>query len=430
MSRCTKAEPKQHPPVYESPRWSGEILDCAMPMTFDTSSACSYDCLYCFAYFQKSHSCSGYKAHQVRTVNPDRVKAIFDRALGLSSDPIPAGHEQFLPLLRARKVVQWGALSDQFDGFERQHRVTLGLLTYFDKIDYPLSFSTKGVWWTKDSKYTDLFANHRHNWHLKVSIISNDALRCRKIEQGVSSPQNRIEAIRRIAELGIHTTLRYRPYILGLSNDWPEVFEAAADAGADSVSTEFFCMESRADPATKARYQEISDVVGYDIHEFYMKNSKQQGYKRLNDQIKRPIFTEMKRTAHKLGMRFHVSDALCRDLNDDGINCCGVPADWNDQKSNFGGAIMIAKRNGEVRWEDIAPDIETLFPFLWHRAHHFNTSSNLRRAQYGNVTMAEWIRHVWNSPKMGASPAKMYGPLLRPIGRENGNIVYKYIGPK
>lgn len=59
-----------------------------------------------------------------------------------------------------------------------------------------------------------------------------------------------------------------------------------------------------------------------------------------------------------------------------------------------------------------------------------NTSSNLRRAQYGNVTMAGWIRHIWNSPKMGASLAKMYGPLLKPIAREQGDIVYKYVGPK
>ena len=32
---------------YDSPRWSGEICDCSMPLTFDTYSTCAYNCLYC-----------------------------------------------------------------------------------------------------------------------------------------------------------------------------------------------------------------------------------------------------------------------------------------------------------------------------------------------------------------------------------------------
>lgn len=31
---------------YGSPRWSGEIADCTMPMTFDTYSNCSFGCVY------------------------------------------------------------------------------------------------------------------------------------------------------------------------------------------------------------------------------------------------------------------------------------------------------------------------------------------------------------------------------------------------
>lgn len=38
---------------YGSPRWSNEIADCSMPMTFDTYSNCSFGCLYCFAQFQR-----------------------------------------------------------------------------------------------------------------------------------------------------------------------------------------------------------------------------------------------------------------------------------------------------------------------------------------------------------------------------------------
>ena len=41
---------------YLSPRWSGEVCDCSMPVALDTYNTCSYNCLYCFAFFQKSHT--------------------------------------------------------------------------------------------------------------------------------------------------------------------------------------------------------------------------------------------------------------------------------------------------------------------------------------------------------------------------------------
>lgn len=39
---------------YGSPRWTGEIADCSMPMTMDTYSNCSYNCQYCFSQFQRA----------------------------------------------------------------------------------------------------------------------------------------------------------------------------------------------------------------------------------------------------------------------------------------------------------------------------------------------------------------------------------------
>ena len=54
---------------YGSPRWSMEIVDCSMPMTFDTYSRCAYNCMYCFSYFQKSHTVKGYTEGIVRCLD-------------------------------------------------------------------------------------------------------------------------------------------------------------------------------------------------------------------------------------------------------------------------------------------------------------------------------------------------------------------------
>lgn len=58
-----------------------EIPDCSMPMTFDTYSKCAYNCQYCFSYFQKSHSMNGYLDGSARCVDPEKVKALFEKAM-------------------------------------------------------------------------------------------------------------------------------------------------------------------------------------------------------------------------------------------------------------------------------------------------------------------------------------------------------------
>ena len=99
-----------------------------MPMTFDTYSNCAFGCLYCFSQFQRGigGAKDAYLQKVCNAVNPDRIKRMF-------TDPDQyAG--QFAPYIKARKVMQWGGLSDQFDGFERQRGVTLELLRFFKEI--------------------------------------------------------------------------------------------------------------------------------------------------------------------------------------------------------------------------------------------------------------------------------------------------------
>lgn len=412
---------------YSSPRWSNEIPDCSMPMTFDTYSKCAYNCLYCFSYFQKSHTLNGYITGEVRAVNPEKVKNLFECAFKNDTKGVSKTEAQFFPYIQARKIMQWGGLADEFDEYERRYGITLELLKYFDEIDYPLSFSTKATWWTEDERYMELFKKHTHNWHVKISIITDSDEKSRQMEKGVDPTSKRLEAIKRLADIGIHVTLRLRPYIIGLSDDYKGLIKRAHEAGADSVTTEFFCMESRADDRLKRRYEAMSQIVGYDVHEFYMKNSRQNGYKRLSRKIKNPVAKEMQEYAELLGMRFYSSDAHLRDYCCS-CNCCGVPPEWNvSQTGNIGQAVIIAKEKGEVTWTDIKAEIEKLFGFNWQAAAAFNTGNNRKRAERYSMTMAEWLHNNWNDVNNNLSPAKAYGGLLVADRLdENGDVVYKY----
>lgn len=407
---------------YHSPRWSAEIADCSMPMTFDTYSNCSFNCLYCFSAFQRGigGAKDSYLAKKVKPVNVDRVKKLFLDALG------GGNKSQFSEYIRQRKVMQWGGLSDQFDGYEARYGVTLELLKFFKSINYPLCFSTKSTWWTKDERYASLFRGQK-NWNVKFSIITLDESKASVIERGVPSPTERLEAMRRVAEFDAGgVTLRLRPFVIGVSDpSYLTLIRKAREAGATALSTEFFCVEQRS-PVLKKHFPIFNQCCGFDLLQFYRKYSVSCGYLRLNRNIKRPYVQKMKQLCDELGMRFYVSDAHFKELCSNG-SCCGLPEDWNYSRGQWCEALMIARKNGQVRFSDVSSDILTLHTYDWGRAEGFNANSSEKRAQFYGMTMADYMRYLWNNPQCGQSPYKLFEGVLVPDGKdENGDFVYKY----
>ena len=410
---------------YGSPRWSNEIADCSMPMTFDTYSNCSFGCMYCFAQFQRGlgKAKDSYLAKDVCNVNVDRIKRMF-------TDPDQyAG--QFAPYIKQQRVMQWGGLSDQFDGFEKQRGVTLELLRFFKEINYPLCFSTKAAWFTEDERYMELIRG-QHNWNFKFSIITMDEAKAKAIERGVPSPKQRLEAIRRIAEADAGgATLRLRPFIIGVTTPtYLDLIRAAHGCGASAMSTEFFCVEQRS-PTLRAFLPTLNALAGFDIMAFYRKYSAQSGYLRLNRKIKEPFMRIMKELCEELGMRFYVSDAHFKELSCNG-SCCGLPPTWNYSRGQWCEALQIAKNRSDHRvgWADIRDDIEQLVSgFTWARASGFNCNSSERRAKYEGMTMADYMKWLWNNPQSGQSPYKLFEGALMPVDKDSeGNLIYEYNG--
>lgn len=410
---------------YGSPRWSNEIADCSMPMTFDTYSNCSFGCLYCFSQFQRGigKAKENYLHKDVKYVNADKIKKMF-------SDPDKyAG--QFKNYIKQRRVMQWGGLSDEFDGFERKYGITLELLKFFKEIDYPLCFSTKATWFTKDERYMELIRGQK-NWNFKFSIITLDEAKAHAIEKGVPTPKERLEAIARIAEADAGgATLRLRPFIIGISTPtYLDLIREAAKKGATAMSTEFMCVEQRS-PILKQWMPTFNELCGFDFMQFYKKYSVSTGYLRLNRKIKKPFFDRMKAVADEAGIRFYVSDAHYKEMCSNG-SCCGLPPTWNYSRGQWCEALQIAKHSPEhlVRWKDVSKDIEELVgSFEWARAQGFNCNSSERRAKFYGMSMAEYMRWLWNNPQSGQSPYKLFEGALTPAGKdENENIIYKYNG--
>ena len=404
---------------YSSPRWTAEIADCSLPLTFDTYSNCSFGCVYCFSQYQRGIGGPSvdYFAKNVKAVNPARIKKIFS-----GEDK----NSQFYKYIKDRRPIQWGGLSDQFDGFEKKYGVTYEILKYLREIEYPICFSTKSAWVFHDPKYRELFKG-ADNWNMKFSIITLDPNDAARIEVGVPTPQERLEAMGEYNKLSKGgTTLRLRPFIIGVSDKtYIDLIKAAKEAGASAVTTEFFCLEMRSIPTAKEHYQTISECCGFDVVEFYRKYSNGSGYLRLNRKIKEKYVHKMKELCKELGLRFYVSDAHFKECSDN-CCCCALPPEWDYSRGHFAAALQIAKKTGEVRWSDIEGDMYFL-DFGYKKAQGFNVGSSENRAKYDGLTMKEYLRFLWNNPKRGQSPYKIFERVLRPDGLdENGDIIYKY----
>lgn len=405
---------------YQSPRWTKEIADCSMPMTFDTYSNCSFGCMYCFSQFQRGigDSKESYLAKEVSPVNVNKIKQMF-------TDPDKhAG--QFAEYIKQRRVMQWGGLSDQFDGFERKYGVTLELLKFFKDIDYPLCFSTKGTWFTEDERYMSLIRGQK-NWNFKFSIITLDEAKAHIIERGVPTPLKRLEAIRRIAEADAGgATLRLRPFIIGVSTPtYLDLIREAGKRGATALSTEFFCVDQRSQ-TLKEYMPKLSELCGFDLMQFYKQYSVSTGYLRLNRKVKEPFIKKMKQVCDEVGMRFYVSDAHFKELCHNG-SCCGLPPSWNYSHGQFCEALQICKKNGVVTWDEIKPDIESLHQYPWAKAKGYNNQNSEYTSHFYGMSMAAYMRWLWNNPQAGQSPYKMFEGVMLPKGKDkDGNLIYVY----
>ena len=405
--------------TYQSPRWTGEIADCSLPMTLDTYSNCSFGCVYCFSQYQRAigGSKEDYLAKKVKSINVEKVKKIFS---------LEDKKSQFYEYVKDKRPIQYGGLSDQFDGFEKKYGQTYELLKYLKEINYPICFSTKSAWVFSDPKYQELFRG-ADNWNVKFSIITLDEEDAKKIEVGVPSPRKRLEAMKKYNELSKGgTTLRLRPFIPGVSDKtYLDLIREAHKAGATAVTTEFFCLELRSIKASKEHYDTISKCAGFDIVDFYRKHSNGSGYLRLNRKVKEKYIKKMQELCNELGMRFYVSDAHYKECSNN-CCCCALNKNWDYSRGNFAAALQIAKKVGEVHWSDIEKDMYFLnFPMV--DAEGFNLSTQENRAKYAGMSMKDYLHYLWNNPKMGQSPYKIFERVLIPDGYdENNDIIYKY----
>ena len=131
----------------------------------------------------------------------------------------------------------------------------------------------------------------------------------------------------------------------------------------------------------------------------------------------------MKELCDKLGLRFYVSDAHFKECSNN-CCCCALNTNWDYSRGNFSSALQIAKKCGEVHWKDIERDMYFLEIDLKKSAL---LQSSDARGKFAGMSVKDYLHYLWNNPKMGQSPYKIFERVLKPSGYdENNDIIYKY----
>ena len=234
--------------------------------------------------------------------------------------------------------MQWGGLSDPFCPYEKKLGIGLELMKFFNEIKYPISFSSKGDLPISDKRYYNEFKKAGDLWHYKSSIITMDKEAAKKIEAGCPSPQRRFEVLEKLSKLGVKTTLRLRPFLIGLSDKTLEdMIKKAKEVGCQSATTEFFCLDVRGlgREQTKNSYNIISEVIGFDVVEFYKKFSGGRvGYIRLEKKLKQVYLKKFVDLCKKYSLNYFCSDQDFKHICSGSGSCCGL-LDSNEKLNNY-----------------------------------------------------------------------------------------------
>jgi DNA repair photolyase len=436
---------------YSSPRISSEYQDCSMPACFDSTNFCSSACDYCFSFAFKSNNPAVMKSEfglQLKVTDFERFKKVL-----VGHYPEDAKYKWFY---KRRKVLQVGSMADPFDiVFENKYRTTEKYIGLWNEYQYPVRFCSK---FYPNTRLMELFDENKEkkNYAFMYSIVSDIPEHQKEIEYGAHSTDKRFEALTDLGKMGYMTMIRMRPFIMGTTDiSLDSLLEKSKKAKVNSISVEWFCMDSRTNKNMKRMYEHMNRVLGFDLLTYAkkMSPSSRGGYLRLNRDVKEPYIRKIYQWCLENDVHFACSDPDFKELNMS-ESCCGMPSPeqnkWHKDLSNFErgqwtALLVNARRNfwkkntvddvisGNYEQEEISFDaIIGNEDNGWMREN--SISSEL--VQKTSMSAGEMLvlqpmgmfRQTWNNLRSNKNPMNYFDGKVKPLRYDQkDNIVYGYV---
>ncbi len=193
--------------------------------TINPYRGCSHACVYCFA--RPTHDYLGLG-----------IGEEFERKIVVKVNAV----ERLRAELRSPKWdgshIAMGTNTDPYQHAEGKYHLTRGIVETLSAARNPFSILTKSTLVLRDGALLAAAAQ-RTDVSVSFSIGTLDRSVWKLTEPGTPPPDRRVEAVRRLTELGLSCGVLVAPVLPGLSDSeaqLTEVVEACAAAGAVSVS--------------------------------------------------------------------------------------------------------------------------------------------------------------------------------------------------
>ena len=193
--------------------------DVGFDASLNPYRGCEHGCAYCYA--RPTHEYLGFSAgldFETRIMVKEDAAELLERQLAA-------------PSWRPR-VLGMSGVTDPYQPVERRLGITRACLEVLARCRNPVALVTKNALVRRDADHLAELARHGAVvvW---ISLTTLDVELARRLEPRCSAPPARLEAIGRLAELGIPVGALVAPVIPALTDhEIPALLEAAAAAGA------------------------------------------------------------------------------------------------------------------------------------------------------------------------------------------------------
>ena len=197
--------------------------DIGFDRSINPYRGCEHGCVYCFA--RPTHAYLGLSPgldfESKLYAKPD-APALLEKELA-APDYEP-------------RMIAIGTNTDPYQPIERERKIMRGILEVLERAGHPVGIVTKSALVARDADILARMAK-RNLAKVALSVTTLDAKLARTMEPRASTPARRLEAIRRLSEAGVPTTVMVAPVIPALNDSEIEkVLDAAAHAGAREAS--------------------------------------------------------------------------------------------------------------------------------------------------------------------------------------------------
>lgn len=394
--------------------YTGQFSFCGLPFRLDTYLGCGFNCCYCFAKLRGGVSNNKKK---LSVASAEKIIQAFESAI--KKPEIATGVVS--EAIRSKMPVHFGGMSDPFQPAEQTYGISYQVLKYLCSIQYPVVLSTKSTL-VASKTYLKLLESNP-NIIVQFSFSSSIDKLAALTEPSSTKPSRLLVAMYNLSQRGINVSVRWQPYIPGVSEEVSVFMRNVSSTGAFHVGFEHLKLPLE---KNSLLWQRLLKNLNFNILEYY----KDAGAVKDGREIVLPAkykiskSCEVKVKCQSLGISFGAADNEIQYLSTS--DCCCSGADQIPGFENWN-RYQIAHAVKKSNYEDFGLSIIDSYERPIGSIDQFlNSRTRIDKQTKSHNTVEDYIRERWNNLDSIFNPTRFHGVLYNGEKDENGDKKYTW----